>query len=419
MATNPALEQELNELRSRVEWLDDERRKSAKKTAELEQRLALQEREFNSRDQRIQNLEQQLSKVTTQLSRLPQVDVLLQQFKDEMVGLIETYDQRRVQSEKELDRVRRVEHEVHAREIADIRKELPSIGRLQDAMELRQAEEARLATLIGVLQGRTAAVENRTENWTRDLAYLEEAEKQNNRQIGEIQTALLEISKRWEPIQNRLDILAHGLKRAEANIQELTAIEAELKQSMKTWMEQIQLGEYERNQRLEKWQRTLDEQKSDRERYAKEWITFADQYKEAKLALQTLAEWQKQMEQQQREVTELTRVEGNRIRALWDNFLLENEKRWRTHDVETEQRWAVYDRQERQIFQQLHEIDEVLTKLEEDKDVLWRVQTAQADAIRKIPRIWQEEVEKAITQNPNSRRQPALVPVREEFERET
>src|SRR5688572_25861945 len=101
MAINPALEQELNELRSRVQWLDDERRKSAKKTAELEQRLVLQEREMNSRDQRLQSLEQQLNKVTTQLSRLPQVDVLLQQFKDEMVGLIETYDQRRVQSEKE------------------------------------------------------------------------------------------------------------------------------------------------------------------------------------------------------------------------------------------------------------------------------------------------------------------------------
>jgi hypothetical protein len=307
-----------------------------------------------------------------------------------------------------------VEHEVHAREIADIRKELPAIGRLQEAMELRQAEESRLASLIGVLQGRVGGVENRTENWTRDLTYLEEAEKQNNRQIGEVQTTLLEISKRWEPIHNRLDILAHGLKKAEVNIQDLTTIEAELKQSMKSWMEQIQLGEYERNQRLENWRRVLDEQQGDRERYAKEWITFADQYKEAKLALQTLAEWQKQIEQQQRESSELTRVEGNRMRALWDNFALENEKRWRTHGVETEQRWAVYDRQERQIFQQLQELEELIEKLEEDKDVLWRVQTAQVDAIRKIPRIWQEEVEKAITQNPNSRRQPALVPVREE-----
>jgi chromosome segregation ATPase len=336
-----------------------------------------------------------------------------------MVGLIETYDQRRIQSEKELDRVRRVEHEVHAREITDIRKELPTIGRLQDAMELRQAEESRLSTLIGVLQGRAAAVENRTETWTRDLTYLEEAEKQNNRQIGEIQTSLLEISKRWEPIHNRLDILGHSLKKAEANIQDLTTIEAELKQSMKAWMEQIQLGEYERNQRLDKWQRTLEEQRSDRERYAKEWIAFADQYKEAKMALQTLAEWQKQMEQQQREVSELTRVEGNRIRALWDGFVLDNEKRWRTHEVDTEQRWAVYDRQERQIFQQFHDIEEMITRLEEDRDTLLRVQSAQVDAIRKIPRIWQEEVEKAITQNPNSRRQPALVPVREEYERET
>jgi hypothetical protein len=31
-----------------------------------------------------------------------------------------------------------------------------------------------------------------------------------------------------------------------------------------------------------------------------------------------------------------------------------------------------------------------------------------------LPLMWMEEVEKAIAQNPNRRRQPALVPVREE-----
>lgn len=49
-----------------------------------------------------------------------------------------------------------------------------------------------------------------------------------------------------------------------------------------------------------------------------------------------------------------------------------------------------------------------------DKDTLWRVQTAQADALKQLPRMWLEEVEKAITNNPNRRRQPALVPIRED-----
>jgi chromosome segregation ATPase len=413
MATTTQI-QDLGELTSRVEWLDEERRKTVRKVAELEQRAALQEREISGREQRIKDLEQQLAKVTTQLTRLPQVDAQLQQFKDEMVRLIEQYDQRRIQSEKELDRLRRVEHESQAREVGELRKEMPVISRLQNDMELRQAEESRLANLIGVLQGKLANLENRADSWSRDLTYLEEVERQNTRRIDETQTILLEANKRWEPAENRLETLGNTLAKAENNIQELYNIQSDLRQMTTKWMEQIQLGEHQRNQRLESWQRYLDEQEARMEKYARDWIGFADQYKEAKMAIQTLTEWQKQIEQRQREASELARVEANRMRSTWDNFLLENDKRWKNFEVDGDQRWASAQRQERTMLAQLHELEELLAKIQTDKETLWRVQTAQAEAIKTFPRIWLEAIEQAITQNPNSRRQPALVPVPEE-----
>jgi hypothetical protein len=330
-----------------------------------------------------------------------------------MVRLIEQYDQRRIQAEKELDRLRRVEHEMHAREIGELRKEMPAIGRLQNNMELRQAEEARLANLIGMLQGKLGNLENRTDSWSRDLTYLEEMERQNTRRIDDTQTILLEANKRWEPIENRLEVLGNSLTKAEAHIQELYNVQSELRQMMGKWMEQIQIGEHQRNQRLESWQRYLDEQESRMEKYARDWIGFADQYKEAKMAIQTLTEWQKQIEQRQREASELARVEANRMRSTWDNYLLENDKRWKNFEVDSDQRWSSAQRQERNILTQLHEVEELLSKIQADKETLWRVQTAQAEAIKTFPRVWLEAIEQAMAQNPNSRRQPALVPVEE------
>jgi chromosome segregation ATPase len=414
MALNSTQVQELSELSSRVEWLDEERRKTMRKLAEVEQRVVTQDREIAGREQRIKELELQLSKVTTQLTRLPQVDTQLQQFKDEIVRLIEQYDQRRIQAEKELDRLRRVEHEVHARELADIHKEIPAIGRLQNDMELRQAEESRLANLIGIQQGKLAAVENRVETWSRDLTYLEETERQNTRRIDEAQTQIIEASKRWEPVENRLEIIGNTLAKAESSVQELFKAQAEIRQSMASWMEQIQLAEHQRNQRLESWQRFLDEQEGRMEKYGRDWIGFSDQFKEAKMAVQTLVEWQKQIEQRQREASELARVEANRMRSVWDNFLLEHDKKWKNFEMDAEQRWSSAQRQERQLMAMIHEIEELLSKIQSDKETLWRVQTAQADAMKALPRIWLEAVEKAIAQNPNSRRQPALVPVPEE-----
>ncbi|MCB8985443.1 MAG: hypothetical protein H6659_16555 [Ardenticatenaceae bacterium] len=405
---------ELRDLRQQVEWYDEERRKTTRKLTELEQRVVLQEREIAARDQRIEDLETQITNLSSQLSRLPQVDVQLSKFKDEIVQMIEAYDQRRVQSQAEMEALRRVEHESNVREIADVRKELPAIPRLQRDMEMRQAEENRLANLIGQQQNKISAVSNRVDTWENSLTFLEEKEKQNTRNISESQAKLVEINKRWGPINDRLDVLSSNLSKLDSNLRSLVDTQQDIRESTKGWMEQIQIGEYERNQRLESWRELLDDHARTMEQFSKEWVTFSDQYKEAKMAVQTLAPWQAQIEQQQRETAELLRVEHGRLQSQWENFLLENDKKWRSFEVEIEQRWSGLNRQGRQILEQIALLEEQLKAVEQDKETLWRVQTAQADALKQWPRLWLEEVEKAVSRNPGRRRQPALVPVREE-----
>ena len=405
---------ELEELRSRMDWLDQERRKSNRKLAELEQQITLQQREVNTRDQRIRELEQKLATTTSQINRLSQVDTQLAQFKDDIVQMIEQYDQRRLQAEKEMDRLRRIEQEGTAREIADIRKELPAIPRLAQSMELRVTEESRLANLIGVQQNKLSALDNQVDTWERAIAFVEEKEKQNTRSIGEAQTELLEINKKWGPIYDRLDALASNIARVENTHQAIVDAQGEIRDSTKDWMEQIQIGEYERNQRLEKWRLALDDQQDIIERFNKEWIKFNDQYKEAKMAVQTLSGWQEQIEQQQRESSEVLRVESHRMHSRWDDFQLEIEKKIRTFTVDVDQRWANINRMERQVQEQITVLEDMLKKLQDEKDTMRRIQSAQADAIKQWPRIWLEEVEKAVAQNPNRRRQPALVPTPDE-----
>ncbi|HSM56159.1 MAG TPA: hypothetical protein VK879_08400 [Candidatus Sulfomarinibacteraceae bacterium] len=405
---------DLEEIHNRLEWIDEERRKSTRRIAELEKKVALQEREIENRESRIKELEERLTSVSSQVSRLPQLDTQLAQFKDEIVSLIEQYDERRIRSEEEMERLRRVEQEGNAREIGEIKRELPTINRLQNEMELRQAEEARLANLIGVLQNRIPNMENRIENWSNDLSYLEKAEGQNSRNINEIQTKLVEINKRWEPLENRFDIMSDKLGKLENNLEALTAAQADLRQEIKSWAEQIQLGEYERNQRLNNWERTLEQHQDTMDGYQQQWVTFSDQYKEAKMAVQTLAEWQRQIEQQQRETSELARVEINRMHSKWDNFVLDRDKKWKNFEVDIDQRLSSADRQERKIREQMMAMDERIDELEQETEKMWRVQTAQADALKQFPRIWQEEIEKTLAHDPNRRRQPALVPVRDE-----
>ncbi len=405
---------ELDEIRNRLEWFDEERRKSGKRLSELERQVAQHKRVIDSRESVIADLENRLATTASQLARLSQVDEQLQQFKDELVKLIEQYDVRRVQGLDEIDKLRRVEHESYQREFSEIRKELTPIKPLQEDLELRRIEEVRLSGLIGLLQSRATKLEGLIEDKSRELNFLEEASEGNIHALGKLETGFVEFSKRLEPLEQRIEGASYGLTRSQATIRELTDNVADLKHDMGSWIENIQTGEYERNQRLDSWTRTIEEHREAMERYGREWVKFSDQYKASKMALQTMAEWQKQIEQRQNEASELTRVEANRIKALWDNFITENDKQRTNFEVDQDQRWSAAQRREKKMLVQIQELALEAEQIEQDKDTLWRVQTAQAEAMKKWPRILLEEVEKAIAHNPNSRRQPALVPVRED-----
>ncbi len=409
-----AQDQEVNELRKRLDWLDEERRKSVRKLAELEQRSALQERELVSRDRRIQDLEKQLSLVNAQLSRIPMVDTQLSQFRDDIVKMIEQYDKRRIEAERELDRLRRVEHEATTREIADIRKELPAIGRIEQELPLRQAEEARLANLIGVQLNTITQIGSQVDNVERALTFIEEKEKQDSRNIGEIQAVLLEINKRWEPITNRLEILGQNLSKVQTAAQTTSEAQVLLRKSISDWTEQVQIGEHERNQRLASWQRTMDEHESTLARFNQDWVKFNNQYNESRTAVETMRSLQTHLEQQQREANELVRVESKRMESRWEQFVSEDSRKWKNFEADSLQRLSINDRREREFREQLAELEVELERLNGELIQLVRVQTAQSEAIKKWPLTWLEEVEKALDQNPNRRRQPALVPIREE-----
>lgn len=409
-----ALDQEVTELRKRLEWLDEERRKSSRKLAELEQRVELRDRELVSRDRRIQDLEKQLTQVTSQLSRVSMIDTQLSQFRDDIVKMIEQYDKRRIEAERELDSLRRVEHEAINREIADVRKGLPTIDRLEQDLALRQAEDTRLSNLIGVQQNALTQLASQIDNAERSLAFLEEKEKQDSRNIGEIQAALLEISKRWEPINNRLEIIGQNLSRVQTTAQNTGEAQVLLRKSISDWTEQVQIGEHERNQRLAGWQRTMDDHATAIERFTADWVNFNNQYNESRTAVDTMKALQVHLEKQQREANELVRVESKRMESRWEQFLSEDARKWKNFEADALQRLSVNDRREREFREQIHALEEDLERLGQELSQTLRVQLAQSEAIKKWPLTWLEEVEKAIEQNPNRRRQPALVPVREE-----
>lgn len=414
MASDLVQGQEWEELRNRLSWLEQDRHKLSRRLATVEQQIELQANQLKARDGRIKQLESQLAATRSKLGGIEQVDGKIGQLQAEFTRLLDDETKARRDSVKEVARTQRVAHDMNVREIANVRSQLPAIGRLENAMEDRKAEEARLARLVGQLSNRFPPIEGRLEDLGNQVTYQLETHKKNSRDIAEIQSNLLDISKRWEPITSRLDVADRKQSRVEVDVQELQSVQHAATRQVKEWIEQAKLSDYERNKRVEAWIEMIDAYKEDMGEFHKRWAAFAEQSKEAQMAVQTLSEWRVNIERQQNELTEVTRLEVERLKTRWQTFLDETAKERKTFEIDSEQRWSAFDRRVKQVNEQFDQLDIEIAAVKKDRDTLLRVQTAQADALKQWPTIWMEEVEKAIANDPERRREPSRITVREE-----
>ena len=406
---------ELEALVSRIEWLEEERRKNTATGSTLNQLVEAQAKQIADQQNRIADLENRLMDLGGTTKRIQNMDESFKGFQTDVKSMVDTVEQRGKVSVDEANRLRRVENEVLTREISSLRAEIKEFNKVHTEMELRQAEEARLSNLLGSLQGRFTNVETRLESNEQKLSFVGESEQQRQKILSAVDLSVNEFKRRIENLAGRVELFGNSVTKSETAIRELNETQAAIGRRQKEWVDQMQLGEYERNQRVENMQQTITEFQSRMDLFNTEWAKFTEQYRTAQNTVSTLDKWQSDMDIHIREATEATRIESNRLQTRWDNFINEMENRWRNFTVDLEQSTSTSDRRMRGIETAITELQTFTKEIEREKDAIWRVQTAQLDAIKQLPRLWLTEVEKARAMDPERRREPSLVPVDEDI----
>ncbi len=186
--------------------------------------------------------------------------------------------------------------------------------------------------------------------------------------------ALMEASGKIVPLSERLTVLSNVVTKSEANLQTLAADQSEMRDQLVGVSDEVRQSRQDLNHQVDSWQSTIDEHKETIERFTQQWLTLSNQYKEARMAVQNFAHWQKQLEQQKREASEMLRVESNRMQSRWEGFLLEIQEqlknvdldlaqKWQAFEIDNEQRWAAARRSEQLWREELANVDDLIVKL--------------------------------------------------------
>jgi len=373
-------------------------------TAEIQQRVNALNTEL---DEKLTDLPDRSVDLTPDITRL---DEKL----SEVFGLHEKWEARLGQLEQNIDK------------LGNVREILPVIDRIEQELELRQAEELRLSNLLSTQEERFSPLSAAVEDLSITNTTLNNRLIDTEKIIQELETRVRDINdnlrptindvdRRLSPLTEKMTALTNSAMKAEAGLQAISGDHIELREMIVNTTDELQQQQNEITRQLENWQVTMDENKDTIERFTQQWITLSNQYKEARMAVQNFAHWQKQLEQQKREASEMLRLESNRMQGRWDGFLLEVQEKlknfeidyaqkWQTFELENEQKWSAARRSEKLWREEITAVDELIQKLQQDnRNLIWRVQNAQADAIKKWPRLLMEEVEKAVEINPNRR----------------
>jgi len=348
---------DLNQATQMLTWLDEERRQDKVELARLQEQVRSQAAEIAEQTKRIQELVGRLAGTQVQLNKIDRLDDFLQQFKDEIVLLVEKYDQQRRQAEKEARHLRQVDRENQSTALAEIKKGLQKLNRLEQELQIRQAEDKRLGEAVLNIQQELDSMAKASEDRTRSMAYLETQREQDTKRIAELQEETSQLLTRSEAQARKLESLEDSVRRLESQAAEWPAFQSALKQEQMRLIETQQLNEQQRQRQMDGWAEELNEYRVRMEEYTARMQRFTELYKENKKALEMLEKFEQRLKQTQSELMELQRLAEQRQKEHLEERQMENEKRWRKETLSWERQWREQARRDEELEALLEQVE--------------------------------------------------------------
>lgn len=389
-----------DQLTQMVTWLDEEHRRDRGEIAKLQQRIESQATEIVEQARRVQELESQLASTQAQLVRFNQVDQALQQLKNELVLMLQRQDEQHAKDLREAERLRAGEREAAARNIAEVRKELPRFGRIEEELQQRKVEDQRLTEIVLTLRQQLNGINKDIDERTRSLPFLMEQRTQDNKRIAQLQQETVELFKRTESASGKLQLLESNQQRTERGLTTIQPIPAQIREEVVSFVESQKLKDAERDRQMVRWDEEMEQQRAGIELQHKKLQEFDTHIADAKRVAISLQGFEESIRREQHQVAELQRLAEERQHKELDDFLAEDEKRWKKQNLEWDGRWAEQQKINKDLAVQIPPVRKEIEGIRVLIRQLWRLQETYGTHRLQDAQRWLQALESSLGEMP-------------------
>jgi hypothetical protein len=387
---------DLTQLAQMVTWLDEEHRRDRAEIARLQQRIEAQSSDIIEQARRIQELEGRLASTQAQFTRFNQVEQAIQNTKTELVGLVERAYEERVSGQRELERSRMSDREMLSREISEVRRELPRIGRVEESIQIRTTEDERLGELIMSMRNQIGSLAKEIEERTRQIPFLVEQRTSDTKRIAQLQQETVELFKRTEATAGRIPLLDESIRKTANEIEKLPPMIDSLRDEQIKFMERTRVMVVDREQVLTRWQEVIDEQKGVVAQAYERVQNFAQQIDISRRAVAEMQEFKDLILREQGQVAELQRLAEERIRREMDEFREDYERRRRKGELRQEHLWSEQEKYNKEVVERFPPLQHDLKLIETLVDQVWKLQETYGAYFTSMADSWLDGMQKVL-----------------------
>ena len=356
---------EFEQLVKRLEWLDEEHRKTRTSIITLEERMTALEGSIDAVAKQIKPLGKQIADIASTAARLNQFDAIFAKQREDMNKAIDDIEMRHQKREKEVSKRHQQDFEPINKEIDGLKKALTELAPIKRDLKARATEEMRLNQAIKELKPPIDEAMRISQEAIRAQRVFDESRKTEAKRVADLQGELTAVRKRIEEAREKADLTADGFKNIDNRIKELQLSEVERKTAQTAFIEQQTVAQIDREHTYKEWKEKFDTVKQQAQTLDSQIQTLEETLRSAKRAQETYNELNTKLERRINEVTEMQRLAEDRLRQEWVTFKADDQKRWTGYTLSQDEGGKDIRRIVQKIEERINPLDESIQTLQD------------------------------------------------------
>ena len=328
---------EFEQIIKRLDWLDEEHRKSKTALADAKEQLVSLERENKVLRKKVKELSTEMSHLATTPGRMDEFDTALSQHRKEISLLIKDTEKRRVANQAEIDKRYRLEFDTINKPFAEIKPIKEAIPEIRREIKGLSEENIHRSAALTEAKAKMEDALRITEEAQHSIRAADESRRQETKRVADLQGELSAIRKRLEEVREKYEVSFDGLRRVEVRLNEVLASESERRQSQIAFVETQARLQVDRDRTLKEWGQRFDGLAKQGETIDTQLQAWDSAQRAVKHAQETYEEITTKFERRINEITEIQRLAEDRFRQEWVSFKADDQKRWTNFSLSQEE----------------------------------------------------------------------------------